>query len=356
MIGRSLDNKKLSSFEQCNLSSTKDEIDLIELVSIIVKSYKLVAFVTFIFVCFGIGIILLTPKNWVSSATVTLISDRQFQSIDSINASLSLLNVDANIHQDDVFEEFRRYYSSRDLFNNYFDSLKIKPTGSVAVVRLVTDKNANGYFENRNNYVLNYSSNIDSGMKDTLSGYITYVNEQVNNDVNRQIKLVIETTKKIAAEEYELALQKAKNEQKVRVQRLEYAVSIAKAAGLQRPASNAFGISADNDNYPISLGYDALNRQLEIEKSITDLTTVNADLLNKKLYLDKINALQPAVIDIQSFSYIQQPSDPVQQDAKKRLLIIILFGFVGLAGSIGFVLVRHYVRERQNTLVNLPKE
>ncbi|MBS0054261.1 Wzz/FepE/Etk N-terminal domain-containing protein [Yersinia sp. Marseille-Q3913] len=349
MNGRSIDNKKLSSFEQCGLSSSKDEIDLIDLASIIVKSYKLVTFVTFVFIFFGIGVILLSPLNWLSSATVTFPSDRQLQSIDSINASLSLLNVDSSISQDDIFGGFVRYYSSEDLFNKYLGSLKVKPVGSVTIVKLSIDKNVN-------DYVFNYTSNIDSGMKNTLSGYINYVNEQVNNDVNRQIKLVLEKAKKIASEEYELALQQAKNEQKVRVQRLEYAVSIAKAAGLQRPASDAFGISADNDNYPISLGYDALNRQLEIEKSITDLTTVNAELLNKKLYLDKINALQPVVINIQSFSYLQQPSDPVQQDAKKRLLIIILFGFVGLVGSIGFVLVRHYVRERQNTLVNSPKE
>lgn len=342
-------NKENSSFGESRFLSNKEEIDVISLMVIASNSIKIIVITTLIFFCFGVSVVFLSPKNWVSSATVTFPSDHQLQSVDSINASLSLLNVDANISQNDILGGFERYYSSPDSFNKYLGDEKVKPIGSVAIVKLAIDKSAS-------DYVFNYSSNIDSGMKDTLSGYIAYVNEQVNNDVNRQIKLVIETTKKIAAEEYELALQQAKNEQKVRVQRLEYAVSIAKTAGLQRPASDAFGTSAANDNYSISLGYDVLNRQLEIEKSITDLTTVNADLLNKKLYLDKINALQPAVIDIQSFSYIQQPSDPVQQDAKKRLLIIILFGFVGLAGSIGFVLVRHYVRERQNTLVNLPKE
>ncbi|WP_186370388.1 Wzz/FepE/Etk N-terminal domain-containing protein, partial [Yersinia bercovieri] len=293
-------NKENSSFGESRFLSNKEEIDVISLMVIASNSIKIIVITTLIFFCFGVSVVFLSPKNWVSSATVTFPSDHQLQSVDSINASLSLLNVDANISQNDILGGFERYYSSPDSFNKYLGDEKVKPIGSVAIVKLAIDKSAS-------DYVFNYSSNIDSGMKDTLSGYITYVNEQVNNDVNRQIKLVIETTKKIAAEEYELALQQAKNEQKVRVQRLEYAVSIAKTAGLQRPASDAFGTSAANDNYSISLGYDVLNRQLEIEKSITDLTTVNADLLNKKLYLDKINALQPAVIDIQSFSYIQQP-------------------------------------------------
>ncbi|HDL8286974.1 TPA: O-antigen chain length regulator, partial [Yersinia enterocolitica] len=175
-------------------------------------------------------------------------------------------------------------------------------------------------------------------------------------DVNRQINFTINTAKTTVTEEYQLALQQAQNEQKVRIQRLEYAASIAKAAGLQKPANDAFSISADNSNYPISLGYDALNRQLEIEKSITDLTTVNADLLNKKLYLEKIMGLKPVTIDIPTFNYLQRPSDPIEQGAKKRLLVVLLFGFIGLFGSIGFVLVRHYVRERQNALLNLPKK
>ncbi|AKP34615.1 Wzz/FepE/Etk N-terminal domain-containing protein [Yersinia aleksiciae] len=356
MIGRSLDNKKLSSFEQCNLSSNKDEIDLIELASIISKSYKIVAFITVIFVFLGVGLTLLSPKNWLSSAIVSLPSERELQSLDSVNSSLLLLNIDANISQDDIFGSFKKNYSSRDLFNKYADNLDVKPVGSVDVSRLITDKNMSDYLENKNSYVLNYKSNSDLGIKDTLAGYISYVNKQVNNEVNYQISFIIDNAKKTATEEYQLALQLAKNEQIVRIQKLEYAASIAKAAGLQKPTHDEFDISGDSNNYPISLGYDALSRELDIERSITDLTTVNIDLLNKKMHLDKIMALKPIYVYFQSFSYLQQPSDPIVQDTKKRILIVILFGFVGLVGAIGFVLVRHYVRERQDALVRLPKE
>ncbi|CNI15795.1 O-antigen chain length regulator [Yersinia mollaretii] len=347
MNGRSIDDKKLSSFEQYKLSSNKDEIDLIELVSIVLKSYKSVVFITLVFVFFGGCTIFFSPKNWVSSATVSLPSDLQLQSLETVNTSLSLLNIDINISQEDVFGVFRKYYSSQDLFNKYSDTLKTKPVGSVSVTGIVTDKNT---------YILSYNSSIDSGMKEILPGYIDYVNRQVSNNINYNIELILDTSKKTANEEYQLALQQAENEQKVKIQRLEYAVLIAKAAGLQKPINNEFENLDKISSYPISLGYDALDKQLEIEKSISDLTTINAELLNKKLYLDKINALQPVIIHLDAFEYLQFPSEPVQQDAKKRLLTIIIFGFIGFVSSIGFVLVRHYIRERQAALLKLPNE
>ncbi|HDL8434678.1 TPA: O-antigen chain length regulator, partial [Yersinia enterocolitica] len=87
MNGRSIDDKKLSSFEQYKLSSNKDEIDLIELVSIVLSSYKSVVFITLVFVFFGGCTIFFSPKNWVSSAAVSLPSDLQLQSLETVNTS-----------------------------------------------------------------------------------------------------------------------------------------------------------------------------------------------------------------------------------------------------------------------------
>ncbi len=130
----------------------------------------------------------------------------------------------------------------------------------------------------------------------------------------------------------------------------------AEAAGLKKPTHDVFETSNNSNAYPISLGYDALSRQLEIEKSITDPTTVNLELLNQKLYLDRIMALKPISVEIQSFNYSQSPSDPVVKNANKNLLVIILFGFVGFVGTIGFVIIQHYVRERRNMRSSMPKD
>lgn len=238
----------------------------------------------------------------------------------------------------------------------YSSNVKNNNPGSMNITLLVPDQNAKNYSDNRGNYILTYNSSLDSGMRGILAGYIDYVNKKVNADVNNKIKFIIDTAKITATEEYRLALQQAQNEQKVRIQRLAYAASIAKAAGLYKPVNDVFGVSENNSSYPISLGYDGLNRQLEIEQSITDLTTVNADLLNKKFLLDKIMALKPVTVNISAFNYLQQPSEPIEQGAKKRLLVVLLFGFIGLFGSIGFALVRHYVRERQKVLLDFTEK
>ncbi|HDL8116104.1 TPA: O-antigen chain length regulator, partial [Yersinia enterocolitica] len=181
-------------------------------------------------------------------------------------------------------------------------------------------------------------------------------NEQVSKNVQRKVLFIIDTARKTASQEYQLALQLAKNEQQIMIQRLAYAVSIAKAANLQYPVIDKNSISTNEGNYLFLLGYDALNRQLEINKSVTDLTTIDLNLLNKRFFLNKVNELQPVIFHVNAFDYLELPSKPVQQDTKKNLLTVVLFGLIGFASAIGFVLVRHYVRERQNALLNLPKE
>lgn len=349
-------NAGFPKFGESEFSLDGSSVDLIDLVSIVSVFFKKIIIITLIFTFIGGVIIVLAPKNWTSSAVISPASDSQLQPLEAVAGVLSVLNINLDITSDDILTEFRKYYSSQSILGEYLSNTKNTHLGLMAVAPLIADRSIQNYSDYKNDYVLTFSSSIDSGMKDTLAGYIDYVNGKVIFDINRQINFTIDTAKMAATEEYQLALQQAQNEQKVRIQRLEYAASIAKAAGLQKPANDAFSISVDNGNYPISLGYDALNRQLEIEKSITDLTTVNTELLNKKLLLDKIMGLKPVTVDIPTFNYLQHPSDPIEQGAKKRLLVVLLFGFIGLFGSIGFVLVRHYVRERQNALLNLPKK
>lgn len=353
-------DKKLSPFGECVLSSSNDGVDLITIITILLRSSKLIAIVIVISILIGGGVAFFSPKEWTSYAIISVTSDSKMQPLESVESSLSVLNIDLNITADDLLMDFRKYYSSKDMLDKYMSEENIYSKGSVEIKprSISSDKVRGG------DYILTYSSNVENDLSNILSGYIFYINKQVNDNVNNQIKFTIDTAKKIASEEYDLALQQVENEHKIRIHKLEHAASIAKAAGLQKPAVGAFDISANSDNYPISMGYDVLSRQLEIERSITDLTSINTDLLNKKLFLNKITALQPIVIDVPAFSYLQEPSDPVQQtipsepifeNSRKGLLTIILFVFVGLIGSITFILIRFLVRERQKSGLELPK-
>ena len=110
MNARSTDNQKLSSFKQCDLSSNKDEIDLIELMFIAFKSFKLILFATILFIIFGVFITVLLPKQWVSSAVVSPISDNQLQPLDSFESTLSVLGIELDITSEDIFTEFRKHF------------------------------------------------------------------------------------------------------------------------------------------------------------------------------------------------------------------------------------------------------
>lgn len=340
------------------LNNHQHGVDVIDLLFVILRNkyFIIIGTLSFLLVGFFFSSLNKPTKSWSSSSFVSVSTKDQYQPLDSDASLLSVLNIDVDITSEDIFSEFKRYYLSQDSLDKYLSNIKYNYSSTVSIIPFVPAENTLVNSESSHNYVLSFSSSSNSNIKSILTGYINYVNEQVNDDINRQINMIIQTAQKTATEEYQLAFQMALNEQKIRIQRLEYAVSIAKAAGLQKPTHDAFDALNNSITYPISLGYDALNRQLEIEKSVTDPTTVNLELLNQKLYLNKIMALQPISVDIQSFSYLQPPSDPVVQSDKKHLLIMILFSFVGLLGSISFVLIRHYVRERKSNLSNSPKE
>ncbi|EOI6869226.1 O-antigen chain length regulator [Yersinia enterocolitica] len=337
-------------------SSKSRDVDIFEFFFILINSWKILLLITLFSITLGFGFISFKSKQWISTAVVSSPSDGKLQTLISFSSLLSTLNIELNITSEDLLTEFMRTYSSQSVWNSYLSGIKAPKVGSVDIRVQTSNSSSRDFYNNESEYVLIYTSGIDNDMANILNGYINYVNEQVSKNVQRKVLFIIDTARKTASQEYQLALQLAKNEQQIMIQRLAYAVSIAKAANLQYPVIDKNSISTNEGNYLFLLGYDALNRQLEINKSVTDLTTIDLNLLNKRFFLNKVNELQPVIFHVNAFDYLELPSKPVQQDTKKNLLTVVLFGLIGFASAIGFVLVRHYVRERQNALLNLPKE
>lgn len=200
-------NAGLPEFRSSDFSSDRNSVDIIDLVSIVSGFFKQIIIVTLIFTFIGGVIILLTPKSWTSSAVISPASDSQLQPLEAVARSLSLLNISLDISAGDVVTEFKKYYSSPNELIEYLSSTKNDHSGSMGLTSLVADQNAQNFSDNINNYILTYTNSADSGMKDTLEGYIDYVNKKVIFDVNRQIKFAIDAAKATATEEYQLALQ-----------------------------------------------------------------------------------------------------------------------------------------------------
>ncbi|MCW6634461.1 LPS O-antigen length regulator Wzz(fepE) [Yersinia ruckeri] len=348
------------------MSSSKDEIDIFELFTIIFRSKLKIILVTLIFLISGLVVSYILPQKWTSAAIIVPPSDEQVQVLDKITTNLAVLDIEIGITSDYLLSTFKQNFDSQDLREQYLINtdyfkkmMKDSPedaierravienivNNSIGSINPLQDKSESG--NEYRYYKLSYSASTAVDARDLLQGYINFVKSTVNADVNLKIQRAVDLAKGMATDKYSLDLLRAKNSHEVKIERLKYASSIADVAGIKKPVYSSGSAISDDPDFPITMGADALNRKLEIEKSITDLTTVNADLLNRKLYLDKLNALEIPKVDVVPFKYLQQPTEPTKRDAPKRGLIMVLFALAGLVGSVGFVLVGHFVSERE---------
>lgn len=363
-----------------NVNSSKDEIDLFELMAIIFKSKIKIIFTTLIFIIIGLVITFILPQRWTSTAVIVSPGDEQIQVLDKITTNLSVLDIKLDINSDYLLSTFKQNFDSQDLREQYLVNteyfkrlMRDKPEDGLekrALIERIVNENITSVSPLRDKgdndkeyryYKLSYSAMTATDARDLLQGYINYVNSIVNADVSRKIQRAVDLAKGIGTDKYTLDLLRAKNNQEVKIERLKYATSIADAAGIKKPVYSSGSAISDDPDFPITMGSDALNRKLEIEKSVTDLASINAEILNRRLYLDKLNALEIPKVEVVPFKYLQQPTEPTKRDAPKRGLIMILFALAGLVGSVGFVLVDHFMREREREeemlkLANTDKE
>nr|CAD62220.2 Chain length determinator [Yersinia similis] len=342
------------------------EVDLFEIVSILARNKIKIMFVFFVFIMTGIITSYILPQKWTSTAIIALPGDEQVQVLDELVTNLTVLDIKVDVSANYLLSTFKQNFDSQDLREqylvntNYFKRLmKDNPEDGLdkrALIERIVNENISSVnpvkdkTEGDNEYryyKLSYSASTPTDARDLLQGSINYINTIVNADVFRKIQRAVDLAKGIGTDKYSMELLKARNNQKVKIERLRYASSIADAAGVKKPVYSSGSAISDDPDFPITMGSDALNRKLEIEKSVTDLASINAELLNRKLYLDKLNRLEIPNVNIVPFKYLQQPTEPTKRDAPKRALIVILFALVGLMGSVGFVLVEHFVRGRK---------
>nr|WP_042820196.1 LPS O-antigen length regulator Wzz(fepE) [Yersinia wautersii] len=356
----------MTGSNQIDRTKNNEEIDLFELLSMIFKYKIRILLITLFFLISGLVVSYILPQKWTSTAIIALPGDEQVQVLDELITNLTVLDIKVDVSANYLLSTFKQNFDSQDLREqylvntNYFKRLmKNNPEGGLdkrALIERIVNENISSVnplkdkTEGENEYryyKLSYSASTPTDARDLLQGSINYINTIVNADVFRKIQRAVDLAKGIGTDKYSMELLKARNNQKVKIERLRYASSIADAAGVKKPVYSSGSAISDDPDFPITMGSDALNRKLEIEKSVIDLASINAELLNRKLYLDKLNRLEIPNVNIVPFKYLQQPTEPTKRDAPKRALIVILFALVGLMGSVGFVLVEHFVRERK---------
>ncbi|EOG8149496.1 LPS O-antigen length regulator Wzz(fepE) [Citrobacter cronae] len=351
-----------------------NEIDLINLVEILWRARTKIVATVFAFACVGILVSFLLPQKWTSQAIVTPAEPVQWQDLENTLTKLRVLDMDINVSRSDVFNLFIKKFQSPSLLEDYLrsspyvmDQLKGADIDEMdlhrAIVRLgekmtAVDSNAGKKSETSlyTSWTLSFTAPQAEEAQSVLQGYIHYISSIVEKETLEDIrnKLFIKTS----FEKERLAMDRVrlKNQMEANIQRLNYSLEIANAAGIKKPVYSNGQAVKDDPDFSISLGADGISRKLEIEKSVTDVAEINGELRNRQYHVDQLLAMNVSDVKFTPFKYQLSPSLPVHKDGPAKSMIVILAALLGGMVACGGVLLNYAMVSRKQKMAFIDQQ
>lgn len=351
-----------------------NEIDLINLVEILWRARTKIVATVFAFACVGILVSFLLPQKWTSQAIVTPAEPVQWQDLENTLTKLRVLDMDISVSRADVFNLFIKKFQSPSLLEEYLRSspyvmeqLKGADIDEMdlhrAIVRLsekmtAVDSNVGKKNETSlyTSWTLSFTAPQAEEAQSVLQGYIQYISDIVEKETLKDIrnKLSIKTS----YEKERLAMDRVrlKNQLEANIQRLNYSLEIANAAGIKKPVYSNGQAVKDDPDFSISLGADGISRKLEIEKSVTDVAEINGELRNRQYHVDQLLAMNVSDVKFTPFKYQLSPSLPVKKDGPAKSMIVILAALLGGMVACGGVLLNYAMVSRKQKMTFIDQQ
>jgi len=279
---------------------------------------------------------------------------------------LRVLDIEVPISQPDVFNRFIKAFNSRALMQEYFMSspevmgqLKdadIDPQQLQRAVVALSDNmkaadNAKGKSDPELPYVswnLSFTAPTAKDAQAVLQGYINYVAALVTKETLDSIRNTVALKTHFEKEKLMLDRVRLTNQRDIKIQRLNYSLEVANA-GIKRPVYSIGQVVNDDPDFSIALGADGIQEKLKIEKSLRDISDLNAELRNREFHLAELEKVSVKNVDFEPFKYQLAPSYPVKKDGPGKALIVVLAAIIGGMVACGFVLLRNAMVTRTLT-------
>ncbi|QLO43732.1 LPS O-antigen length regulator [Citrobacter freundii] len=365
-------DSELAAYPQTTVSG--NGIDLFNLLEILWRARSKIIATVFAFACVGILVSFLLPQKWTSEAIVTPAEAVQWQGLENTLTSLRVLDMDINVSRDDVFNLFIKKFQSPSLLEEYLrsspyvmDQLKGADINEMNLHRAIaslSDKmkavDANQGKKNETSlytaWTLSFTAPLAEEAQAVLAGYIQFISDRVVTETLENIrnKLAIKTS----FEKERLAMDRIrlKNQLDANIQRLNYSLEIANAAGIKKPVYSNGQAVKDDPDFSISLGADGIARKLEIEKSVTDVAEINGELRNRQYHVEQLLAMNVSDVKFAPFKYQLASSLPVNKDGPAKSRIVILAVLLGGMVACGGVLLNYAMLLRKRDIAILGQQ
>ncbi|MDX6020485.1 LPS O-antigen length regulator Wzz(fepE) [Scandinavium sp. V105_16] len=340
------------------------ELDLLLLLEHLLKAKKRIMTITLVFAVTGLMMVCLMPQKWTSQAIVTAPEPAQLAPLHPVLATMQALGVDVKKTPADVFNYFIKEYSSRSLFQNWVMTSPSVLKGLVdentdaeqmqkAIVKMAENLKVQNNLDTKHpdntpyqSWTLSYTGKDPEKAQQLLNDYTQFAIIRVRTELLDTLKHQLSFKINVEKEKLALAIDDLNNQRDTKIQRLKYALKIADAAGIKKPVYGE-GLSAKDDpDYSITLGADGLAAKLNVEKSLSDVATINPDLRNREYKIAQLTRLTIPNAQFMPFKYQLSPSLPVKHDGPGKLLIVLMMSAIGFMLANASVLLRQALQAR----------
>nr|HAT2256523.1 LPS O-antigen length regulator [Citrobacter freundii] len=355
-------------------TANANEIDLVNLIEILWRARTKIIATVFAFACVGILVSFLLPQKWTSQAVVTPAEAVQWQGLENTLTKLRVLDMDISVSRDDVFNLFIKKFQSPSLLEEYLRSspyvmaqLKGADIDEMelhqAIVRLsekmkAVDTNLGKKNETSlyTSWTLSFTAPQTEEAQSVLKGYIQYISALVVKETLEDIRNKLSIKTSYEKERLEMDRVRLKNQLEANIQRLNYSLEIANAAGIKKPVYSNGQAVKDDPDFSISLGADGIERKLEIEKSVTDVAEINGELRNRQYHVEQLLAMNVGDVTFTPFKYQLSPSLPVKKNGPAKSMIVILAALLGGMVACGGVLLNHAMMSRKQKMTFIDQQ
>lgn len=355
-------------------AANANEIDLVNLIEILWRARTKIIATVFAFACAGILVSFLLPQKWTSQAIVTPAEPVQWQSLENTLTKLRVLDMDISVSRGDVFNLFIKKFQSPSLLEEYLrsspyvmDQLKGADIDEMelhqAIVRLsekmkAVDTNLGKKNETSlyTSWTLSFTAPQAEEAQSVLKGYIQYISALVVKETLEDIRNKLSIKTSFEKERLEMDRVRLKNQLEANIQRLNYSLEIANAAGIKKPVYSNGQAVKDDPDFSISLGADGIERKLEIEKSVTDVAEINGELRNRQYHVEQLLAMNVSDVKFTPFKYQLTPSLPVKKDGPAKSMIVILAALLGGMVACGGVLLNYAMVSRKQKMTFIDQQ
>jgi len=297
-------------------------------------------------------------------AIITPAEQAQWRPLQSLLMELKVLEVEVPVTKADVFNQFIKSFSSQSLLEEYFrnsDYLKarlpdekldpvefqrevVRLTEKMKIIDNASPKSA--VEVPFTSWTLSFTAPTADDAQEVLTGYIDYVATKVVKETTDNLRNTLALKTRFEQEKLNLDRVRLTNQRDIKIQRLNYSLEVANAAGIKKPVYSNGQVVNDDPDFSITLGADGIQEKLRIEKSLKDIADLNADLRNREYYVEQLQKLNVKDIAFSPYKYQLSPSMPIKQDGQGKALIIIFAALLGIIIGSGVVLLRNAMLAR----------